>query len=128
MPEPDLPSLARTLHPILSRRGYKSLQFSFVTKLAHTANRRLPIYDSKVAELFGFSDREDSLDERLKEYITFYEKLRQLYDAIISQNLLPQSRTLFTQMYSPSSSKVGAVKALDFIFWLSGKLGLRILL
>lgn len=124
--EPDLPSLARTLHPILHSRGYKSLQFSFVTKIAHTVNHQLPIYDRKIAALFGFEAPHGELEGSLTKYMAFYEKLRRLYAAIRSENLLPKSRALFADRYSPSSSKVSDTKALDFIFWSSGKLGFRL--
>jgi hypothetical protein len=124
--EPDLPSIVRTLHPILHSRGYKSLQFSFATKLAHTVNHRLPIYDGKIAALFSFEAPYGELEDSLTKYMAFYEKLRRLYAAIRSENLLPKARALFADRYSPSSSKVSDTKALDFIFWSSGKLGFRL--
>jgi hypothetical protein len=124
--EPDLPSIVRTLYPILHSRGHKSLQFSFVTKLAHTVNHQLPIYDGKIAALFGFEAPHGELEGSSTKYMSFYEKLRRLYTAIGSQNLLPKSRALFAERYSPSSSKVSNTKALDFIFWSSGKLGFRL--
>jgi hypothetical protein len=123
---PDLRSIARTLYPIPHSRGYKSLQFSFITKLAHTVNQQLPIYDGKIATLFGFEAPSGELEGSLTKYMSFYEDLRRLYAAIVSQNLLPKSRALFADRYSPSSSKVSDIKALDFIFWASGKLGFRL--
>lgn len=124
--EPDLPSIARTLYPIPHSRGYRSLQFSFITKLAHTVNHQLPIYDGKIAALFGFEAPSGELEDCLRKYMSFYEKLRRLYTVIVSQNLLPKSCALFADVYSPSSSRVSDVKALDFILWSSGKLGLRL--
>jgi len=124
--EIDIKSIARSLHEIPHSRGYKSLQFSFITKLGHTVNRSLPIYDRKIANLFDFEIPSGELEASLSKYLDFYDKLRRLDTVVISENLLPKSRGLFASMYSPSSSRVSQEKALDFILWSSGKLGLRL--
>jgi len=47
--------LCQTLHQSSTRRnGTRTLQLSFATKLLHTLNPQLPIYDSKVARFFLF--------------------------------------------------------------------------
>ena len=47
----DVDAVVRELYGILNSRGRRALQYSFVTKLAHTANSSYPIYDALVARL-----------------------------------------------------------------------------
>jgi hypothetical protein len=62
---PTLESLCRELYDSSARRnGTRALQFSFATKLLHTLDPRLPIYDSKVARFF-YSKRPQAIGRRL---------------------------------------------------------------
>jgi hypothetical protein len=48
--ETNLRTLLDKLHEIPTLRGHNSFQLSFATKLLHTLNPHLPIYDSIVAK------------------------------------------------------------------------------
>ena len=50
----DVEAVVREPYGIPNSRGRRTLQYSFVTKLAHTANPSYPIYDALVARVFGF--------------------------------------------------------------------------
>jgi len=120
----DIEALTRALHPYLTRKGHKSLQFSFVTKLANTVNRSYPIYDAEVARVFGFRRPYSYLgfDFRLQRYIEFYRQLREIYVAILADNELADARLLFREHYQAPADRVPDMKVLDFIFWSLGKL------
>lgn len=116
----DLPGLARELHAIQNIKHQHTLQFSFVTKLAHTVSPVYPIYDSLVARVFGFRvpSNDKGFADRLNAYMNSYGRLRSAYAEIINRNLLAVPRQLFRDKYSAS---IPETKALDFIFWSAGK-------
>lgn len=126
--EVDLGSLAKRLHDIPNRKGQRSLQFSFVTKLANTINSNYPIYDAEVAKVFSFRAPYNykPFETRLEEYLDFYEGLRKLYREIITGDLLRDPAGLFHKKYAPASSRVPPIKVLDFIFWSAGKLSVKV--
>jgi hypothetical protein len=119
----DLRKLTKELHSIRNRKNQESLQFSFVTKLAHTVNSTYPVYDGEVATVFGFRvpRTEKDFDVRLDEYMTFYETLRDNYEEIIRRNLLLEPRRLFHQHFATHNDRIPETKVLDFIFWSAGK-------
>lgn len=121
--EPHLKEIATDLRAFLTLRGYESLQFSFVTKLANTINPTYPIYDSEIAKVFGFRVPYSNkpFDVRLREYLDFYQQLRQFYEHILTHGLMKKVVDLFCAVYSPTARLMPPVKVLDFIFWSTGK-------
>jgi len=122
--EIDLSRLARKLFGIPNHKGQQSLQFSFVSKLANTANSQYPIYDAEVARVFGFRAPHSykTFDVRLNEYTAFYNRLRGIYAAILDGNLLPGARQMFRDTYAAPLERIPEIKVLDFIFWSARKL------
>ena len=125
--EVDLRRLVRDLHSIRNRKGQQTLQFSFVTKLAHTVNHRYPIYATEIERVFGFRrlDSGKPFDDRLEKFMGFYDRLSAIYTRILTGHLLEGPRRAFRQTYAASPEKVPETKVLDFIFWRAGKLSLR---
>jgi hypothetical protein len=127
--EIDLRYVAEKLHEIPNQRGYRTLQFSFITKLAHTACPNYPMYDAQVAKVFHFQARYDKSSDsgtRLSEYLGFYADLRQLYERILSDGPLQGPLQLFRETYGPASCRVPPIKVLDFIFWSAGRLSIKL--
>jgi hypothetical protein len=120
--ELDLGTVTKMLQRFPNRKGQENLQFSFVTKLANTVNPAYPIYDAEVAKVFGFRPpyAYKPFDERLQQYLAFYQFLRQFYDDIITRGVMNKLVELFEETYSPRA-RVPPVKILDFIFWSAGK-------
>jgi hypothetical protein len=118
----DISGMAMELFPILNRRNQKSLQFSFVTKLANTINSEYPIYDAYLAKAFNFHPSFDKdCSVRLDRYQRFYDSLQHSYKLIRSQGLLKRSREIFRRIYSGASQTIPETKVLDFIFWSYGR-------
>jgi hypothetical protein len=123
--EINLRELAGILREIPNLKGQRSLQFSFVTKLANTVSPQYPIYDADVARFFDFRspDTGKQFEDRLNAYMKFYESLRSDYQKILRQNLLAGPRLLFRTKFS---EQIPEIRVLDFIFWTAGKIGLRV--
>ena len=125
-PHVEIAAIVRDLHQIPNLKGQASLQFSFVTKLAHTINPDYPIYDAEVAKCLGFRAPYNTkhFDARLQEYLTFYESLRKFYEQVTIQRSLEQVVRLFEKTYLSAERAMPSVKVLDFIFWSAGKVGM----
>lgn len=105
----------------------EGIQFSFVTKLASTIcpDPHYPIYDSRVAKVFGLKTLYPSRspeDRRIADCLVLYGKLRDIYKQILSENLIAQPRRMFRERYASLAASVPEVKVLDFIFWSAGTL------
>jgi hypothetical protein len=119
----DLAGLTRRFYQLRTLRGHKSLQFSFITKLAHTINPAYPIYDREVATTFGFrSPVTGRFDAKLDRLLAFYEWLRRTYAEILAQRLMAPCIEAFRTAFPGHTPAVLEVKILDFLFWSVGKL------
>ncbi|MDF2462431.1 MAG: hypothetical protein K0Q43_666 [Ramlibacter sp.] len=123
-PHVDLRQIARELYDLPTLRGHNSLQFSFVSKIANSVNPEYPIYDSEVARVFRFKPPSSSLplSARLNQYMSFYEKLQQIYGEILQGGFLQRPREIFRTVYAAPANIVPDTKVLDFIFWSAGRL------
>ena len=121
----NLPEMATELHRYKTLRKHKSLQFSFVTKLAAIVNPDYPIYDRAVGRALGFPPPAGgrNFDQGLKRSMQFYEWLRSLYSTLLADPTLLEVIRNLTATY-PTATAVPQIKALDFIFWSAGKLGI----
>lgn len=119
----DLRGLAKVFYEIKRRKEDKSLQFSFVTKLAHTINVSYPIYDNEVASAFAFRwPVNGTLDQRLDRLMGFYEWFRLAYATILSENLMGPTVQGFRTKFPEQTPFIADIKVLDFLFWSTGKL------
>lgn len=67
---PSLSALCQRLHPFSTRNTKQNtlttLQFSFISKLRHSINPHLPIFDSRVTRLYLFREPSISLPLRVR--------------------------------------------------------------
>jgi len=122
--KPNIKDICKTLYDIENRKGSKSLQFSFATKLANTVNPTLPIYDSEVAKMYGYKPPlpYKSLDQRIESLLKFYEHLAADYAKILSNGSLEETLKAFDNRFPSYQDKVDNNKKLDFVVWSAGKL------
>jgi hypothetical protein len=97
--------------------GVLSCQFSFASKLLHTLSTRRPVYDSRVAWFYFFTDPGASadVDTRTAALEGFYEFLEYEYARVLARGLLARSIALFRR-------KLGAnaytdEKIIDTLIW-----------
>lgn len=123
----DIKQLTKVLYDLPNRKGQKSLQFSFVTKLANTVQPAHTIYDAEVASVFGFRPPHNykAFDVRLEEYLAFYVRLSDIYNEILKRDHLLAPRQMFREMYGVQQKSFPDIKVLDFIFWSAGKLSFK---
>ncbi len=117
----DFKKVLRRLYSFPNRKGQNTLQFSFATKMFHTINDMMPIYDNEVAKMFSMSrPYQSEFEIKLDKYLDQLDKIQNAYEQIIDQALLPKTIGLFDQVFK--DNKLSEMKKLDFIFWSAGKI------
>lgn len=107
------------LYHIPTKKEVKSLQFSFATKLLHTLDTNLPIYDSKVADLLGLTvKKKKDFAANLTRCIAAYEELRLAHQQLLSDDGIKSQIAALKARYQ---TQVSDEKALDFLLWSVGK-------
>jgi hypothetical protein len=104
-----------------NKKGQKSFQLSFVTKMLHTMDNNFPIYDSEVASMLNIRNYYDgNFEKKLIKSILLIEELKNKYDEIIQNNLLSKPFQFFDKKFE--NNKLTKTKKLDFIIWKAGNL------
>jgi len=75
-------AIAQNLKECPNRKGQLSLQFSFISKIGTTFDPNLPIYDSRIVELFGIRNSKiiRDYDERLLAHLDDFEEIKRRID------------------------------------------------
>lgn len=117
----DIKEITRTLYDIPSnKKGKKTLQFSFASKLIHTLEPHRPIYDNMVATFYRFSvpNHTKSYGLRILCYLNFYDSLIKEYESVLTNGLLSQSIESFKHKFSISDAYTNE-KVIDTLIWRS---------
>lgn len=112
-------SIVRSLLAIPSNSSGKcAVHFSFSTKLAHTLNNDLPIYDSKVSDFYFLPKINLSWDaeRKIEEYMLQYRFLVDEYKRIIDDGLMSLSISLFRREFDQGALLTDA-KVIDTLIW-----------
>lgn len=121
----DLNDVVLKLWEERNRKGKKSVQFSFTTKMVHTINNKYPIYDNQIAYLFGFRQPYHIKDfnKKMAVYSKQYDEIKYSYENILKRDMLGSIIGGFRERYN--KYQISDIKILDFIFWQAGKIKRR---
>lgn len=108
--ETSLERVLEKLHKIKIRKGKNTYQLSFATKLLHTKNTSLPIYDKRI---------EDIPELQLIWRLGTYEMLKQVHAELLKDEHIQSLIKDFKKQYDAES--ISDAKALDFMLWALGK-------
>jgi len=109
------------LHQFKNRKGQKTIQFSFTTKMFNMIDERMPIYDKYVAKMFNLSyPNNKDIDKKINTYLNHYQIIKEGYKEIYNKNLLMPIIDLFDKEFK--ENKLPILKKIDFIFWSAGKI------
>jgi hypothetical protein len=114
---PTLSSLVQALYAASARKkGQKSLQFSFSTKLLHMTNQRIPIYDSRIAAFYFFATPANkTLQRRINRFASFHSFLIGEYGRVLQNNLLATAIQEFKRQLNPQHFT--DEKIVDSLIW-----------
>ncbi|MCD5424935.1 MAG: hypothetical protein LRZ92_00565, partial [Methanosarcinaceae archaeon] len=84
--ENDLKNNLKILHEIPGYKNSHKLFLSFVTKLQHTINDKLPIYDKNIASILELQSPTypTSLEERIKNRMDIYQELKNNFAILLA--------------------------------------------
>ncbi|GAB4406638.1 MAG: hypothetical protein OHK0039_08460 [Bacteroidia bacterium] len=132
----DFRLASRALFGDRPKRNISSTQFAFLTKMANLVNPVYPIYDNYVADFLEFdkpNQTHHSARERLNAYLEFYGYLTQVYDDIISEDLLHDAMIVFKILLKryhndefPELS-LPSVKKMDFLIEAAAEMQKRLI-
>ena len=118
--ELDFKDVLSRLYAFPNRRGYNTVQFSFVTKLFNTIDGSIPIYDSEVAKMFSMTrPYNKEFEVKLTKYLIQLDRIKEGYRYIRDNDLLKDAIFLFDEVFTKHN--LSDMKRLDFIFWSAGK-------
>lgn len=119
----DLREIAANLGRFKRLKGDRSLQFSFLTKLAATVDSSFPLYDKEVGTAVGVRppSKKEGGSARLRRSLDYYGWLRDLYTQLLSRS---KGRAAIKDLkaHYPRAKSLPPTKALDFLLWQAGKL------
>ena len=109
--------IAQNLKEYPNRKGQLSLQFSFITKIGATFNPNLPIYDSRIVELFGIRNSKiiRDYDERILAHLVDFEKIKRRIDMCLK---VPPYSDLVNRCHMVNTAGILPDRRLaDLILW-----------
>lgn len=115
--------VAARLEPYKNLKGQQTYQCSFISKLLHTANDELPIYDRNIHKVLEIErdptgTPEMPYGERINCGVSTLDKIGDLYKGLAKD---PTFMSLLGTVTCWSGVKISFVKQCDFIFWVMGK-------
>lgn len=115
----DIQNITNCLYELESnKKGTHAVHFSFASKLAHTLDNALPVYDSMVAAFYFFPNIKQNWtkERKIEEYLASYQFLRNEYYRIIENNLLMPAIDAFKQRFNIGDN-YSDIKVIDTLIW-----------
>jgi len=120
--EINLKKILKKLYKIPRRRGDRAVHFSFSTKLLHTINNDLPIYDKLVGKFLNLKIIGKNKIDRINSCNEAYGKLKRLYNELINNRKIKKIILEFREKFNCGKEKISDTKILDFVIWAKGQL------
>jgi hypothetical protein len=115
-----LKDILSELYNIPTLKGKQTIQFSFATKLLHTINNDLPIFDSEVGMVFNMRVKGADKNKKIDSCEEIYAKLRDLYEELQNNKQIKEIVSKFRRHFN-LTTEISDGKVLDFIIWSLGK-------
>lgn len=123
--ETNLEEILNQLYQIKTLRNVHSIQFSFGTKLLHTINNDLPIYDIHIASMTNLLQPNDSALEkslRIAKRLELYNQLIDFYKNILEEREIKQLLENVRTEFKWAEDKISNLKVLDYLLWICNQL------
>lgn len=118
----NLERILNELYEIKTLKQQNSLQFSFATKLLHTVNNNLPIYDKQVKITLGLPDpykySDNSRYKKTRAILAYYENLKMIYRQLLENASVKKLIDDIRKNFGWTANQINDVKILDFVLWV----------
>jgi hypothetical protein len=99
-------------------------EFSFISKMIHTAWPDQPIYDSRVDKTLGLNRNYIyEIKQKLEQDRTILKSLSVLYQELLGSHMIDDILDAFDQKFP--NNQVSAAKKIDFLLWALGSIEMR---
>lgn len=121
----DLKEILLELYKIHTLRNRSTIQFSFATKLLHTINNNLPIFDAEVSRVLRKRVVGANREEKIQSCLEVFTFLKDVYSNLLRDEQVKKLVLRFREQFGVDKNKMSDVKILDFIIWSLGKMGIK---
>ena len=119
----DLKKILLELYKVLTAKKVNTVQFSFATKLLHTLDNELPIFDAEVSRVFHKSVSGKNKEQKIESCLKINQFLIDSYSEILKDDQIKNVIKKFRSKFNiEGMNKISDTKILDFIVWSLGKL------
>jgi hypothetical protein len=115
----SIENIVEALYSVPSNsKGRKTIQFSFATKLLHTVNNTLPVYDSLLSDFYFFPQIKPSWNysKKLAAYLRAYDFLLREHKRVLDNGLLSESIRKFRDRFALPGTYTDQ-KIIDTVLW-----------
>lgn len=119
--ENNLETILNELYEIKTLKQLNSMQFSFATKLLHTLDNNLPIYDNQVKKTLELPDPynvQDSPYKKTKKLLAYYANLKMIYRQLLAEAPIKKLIDDIRKKFGWTANQINDVKILDFVLWV----------
>ncbi len=130
--ETSLAVILKKLYKIPRQTGDNALFLSFASKLMHTINNKLPIYDRNISAILDLPKTKDNnlnLEQKIDQRIKIYNELKYKFNKLLNDkkvlSLVNSLRIKFKQFskdnkeFEWNNKLINNTKLLDSILWAS---------
>lgn len=123
--EADLENILVALYEVLGNKNSHSLYLSFASKLIHTLNNELPIYDKNISNILDLPKQinSTSLEKKIENRMHIYAELKRRFRLLLINReieaILKKNRNYFDSKsnFNWKNNLVSDTKLLDSILW-----------
>ena len=111
--ETDIRKVLTELSKIKNKKGKKSVQLAFASKLVHTVDSEMPLYNSTVGDLFNLSIPKGSIEKKINSSMEIYQKLKSHHGSLIARDSTQKAMTEFRSERNFKEGILSDMKLID---------------
>ena len=113
--ETDLRKILNELSGIKDKKGKRSVQLAFASKLVHTVDSSMPLYNSTVADLFNLSIPKGDFDKKIDSSIEIYGKLKSFHRSLATKDSVKRTMLEFRKRNNFKEGILSDSKLIDLL-------------
>ena len=120
--ETDLRKILTELSKIKNKKGKKSVQLAFASKLIHTIDSEMPLYNSTVSDFFKLTIPKGKTKKKIDSSIEIYEKLKVIHGSLSARDKIQKLSTEFRERNNLKKGILSDSKLIDLFIKASQEL------
>ncbi len=109
----DLKKILKSLSKIKDKNGKKSVQLAFASKLIHTIDSEMPLYNSTVSNLFDLSIPKGDIEKKINSSLKIYDELKSYHGSLAGKDQIKRSIIEFRKRNDFKEGVLSDAKIID---------------